>query len=346
MMQQRFSLSELALSSEESSQFERDGFIGPFDGTVSGETIDAIAGRLSHMIDAKQTHSLYGRFSVRDWHLLDEDILSLFIDPSVTERLKFLLGPDLLLWRSKIFDKRSGEQALGWHQEWGAFNGEEIGNDVPGLQPADSCRDRFWNLTIWFALVDVDETMGPVQFARGTHKRRFPVTMSPITESEFWHDPFLDVQDPLLIVERARNCSLILDIDTSSIFDGVNTERLTLEEARQKVMAAMSQEVGAVTLDFDPLAEEIVTMPMRKGQFVIFSERTMHGSLPNRSSRRRLAINARVTDSSTIVYPGRLIGNYRDGSNIDISKHRCTLISGVDHAGLNTLEEVRTQSRN
>lgn len=335
-MQPQFSLSsEPALSPEEISQFDRDGFIGPFNGSLPTATLDTIAGRLFTMIDSKHTHPLYGRFSVRDWHLLDEDILSLFTDPSVTGRLKSLLGPDLILWRSKIFDKRPGEGSLGWHQEWGAFNGEEIGNDVPGLKPAEIHRDRFWNLTVWFALVDVDSAMGPVQFAAGTHRRRFPITMSRMIDSEFWHDPFLDVQDPLLIVERAKNCSLVLDIDTSHIFDGVEVELLTFEAARDKVLAAMSQEVGAVTLDFDPLEETIVSMPMRKGQFVIFTERTMHGSLPNRTSRRRIAINARVTHSSTIVYPGRLCGNFKDGSNLDISNHRCVRISGMDQGGIN-----------
>jgi ectoine hydroxylase-related dioxygenase (phytanoyl-CoA dioxygenase family) len=324
-----------SLAPEEVAQFNQDGFIGPFTGTAPAARIDAIARRLGEMIDEKQIHPHYGRFSVRDWHLLDDEILRLMTDPAIVGRLKSVLGKDLILWRSKVFDKQPGEGTLGWHQEWGAFNGEEIGNDVPGLQPAPDFQDRYWNLTVWIALVDVDWAMGPIQFARGTNRRRFPVAMAPIAESEFWHNPFLNVDDPMTIVKRAKECSLILDIDTSHLFDGVDLERLTLQETRDHVMAAMSDKVGAITMDFDSLKEEIITLPMRKGQFVIFTERTMHGSPPNVSSHRRLAINARVTHSSTIVYPGRLTGNYIDGSNLNISKHRCILISGADHSGAN-----------
>ena len=63
----------------------------------------------------------------------------------------------------------------------------------------------------------------------------------------------------------------------------------------------------------------------------VFTERTMHGSPANISSRRRLAINGRITRADTIVYPGRLRENFIDGSNLDIRKHRCVLLSGQDH---------------
>jgi non-heme Fe2+,alpha-ketoglutarate-dependent halogenase len=54
----------------------------------------------------------------------------------------------------------------------------------------------------------------------------------------------------------------------------------------------------------------------------------MHGPPANISSRRRLAINGRITRADTIVYPGRLRGNFIDGSNLDMRKHRAVLLSG------------------
>jgi hypothetical protein len=69
-------------------------------------------------------------------------------------------------------------------------------------------------------------------------------------------------------------------------------------------------------------------MLMRKGEYVVFFERTMHRSLPNRTAGHRVAINARVTPTDTLVYPSRLQGDFIDGSNLDITDHRCVLLCG------------------
>ena len=62
---------------------------------------------------------------------------------------------------------------------------------------------------------------------------------------------------------------------------------------------------------------------MKRGEFLIFTERTMHGSSPNTTGRPRLAVNARVTQASTVVYPQRFSMTPVDGSNLDIRYHRC-----------------------
>jgi hypothetical protein len=82
---------------------------------------------------------------------------------------------------------------------------------------------------------------------------------------------------------------------------------------------------GAVTLDFDAARFPIIELPMCAGCCLIFSERTMHGSGPNASQCRRLAVNARYTRADTLVYPMRLRGETIDGSNLDIRAHRCVL---------------------
>lgn len=315
---------------DEVARFWQDGYLGPLDGSVPEPIIDRAAAILDDMIDRRAPHPLYVRYSVRDWHLVAPEVLALFTDPAITRRLIPLLGEDLTLWRTKIFHKRPGDAALGWHQEWGAYNGEEIGNDVPSLRPAPAAADGIWNLTVWIALHDIDDELGPIRFARGSNRRRFPIAMAPMTQSEFWHDPTLGVSDPQVLVRRARECSLVLDMDTSTLFDGVDTDTLTLESARTRILNAMSQYVAAATLEFNEAEHDIVSLPVRKGQFIIFTERTMHGSSANRSSRRRLAINGRVTRADTLIYPGRLTGNMIDGANLDISRHDCILLHGRD----------------
>lgn len=311
-------------------RFFRDGFVGPLPLDLPRSLFDGVAIRLDKMLDAGASNPLYGRFSVRDWHLLDEDLLAILAHPRIVESVAAVLGPDLLLWRSKVFAKKPGEGELGWHQEWGAFNGEEIGNDRPSLEPSVTARlsDAPWNITVWVALDDVTDDMGPIRFARGTHRRRFPITMKPLLYSEFWHDPFLGIGSVGEIVARADQNSLVLDIDTSQIFADVDTAGLTLDLAKKKVLDALESQVGAVTLDFDPREHEIVDMPMSCGSFVVFSERVMHGSSANHSRKRRLAVNGRYTRADTMVYPFRGRNERIDGSNLDITNHTSILISG------------------
>jgi non-heme Fe2+,alpha-ketoglutarate-dependent halogenase len=165
--------------------------------------------------------------------------------------------------------------------------------------------------------------------------------MAPLNQSEFWHDPSLNITDPRRLVQKAKECSLVLDIDTSKVFDEVDIETLTMDAAKERLLSALSEQMGALTLEFDPSREDVVKVPINKGQFVIFTERTMHGSPANISSRRRLAINGRITRADTIVYPGRLRGNFIDGSNLDIRKHRCVLLSGQNHQKNNVTADAK-----
>lgn len=308
--------------------FWKNGFAGPFASNVSAQSIDDSVDFVSNMVQAKSKHPLYDRYSVRDWHLLKLGILELFQDENLIASMQQLLGEDLILWRTKIFSKEPYEGEIGWHQEWGAFNGEEIGNDVPALQYPGT--EDFWDLTVWIALCDMSLDMSPIRFARGTHEKRFPIEMAPLHQSEFFTNPFGDIQTKKELLQRAQSNSLILDIDTSTAFcdKDLQDPNLTLVDAQQRVMQHIKNARGAVTLGFDPDEHEIVSLDIKKGDYWIFTERVMHGSGINTTDRNRLAINGRITRSNTLVYPGRLRNEWMDGSNINISKHQCILLSG------------------
>ncbi|HNN91680.1 MAG TPA: phytanoyl-CoA dioxygenase family protein [Pseudomonadota bacterium] len=316
------------LSNEQRASFFRDGFLGPLPCYADRTLIDELAEFLVRVEREKPIHPLYGRYSTRDWHLENERLRSLFVHPGMIVPLTQLMGEDLLLWRSKAFIKEPFGGEIGWHQEWGSFNGAEVGNDVPALQPAGSLDDP-WNVTIWFALEDIDETMGPIRFVRGSHKRHFPVAQVPLPEAAFFEDPFNGLTDPMEIVRKAQDSTLILDIDTSHYFDGVEVTTLTFEQARQVVLTHAARQTGEVALPFEIAPSDYITLPMAKGQFVIFYERVMHGSGASTSSRTRAAVNCRVTPSMTLVYPQRLQGKYIDGSNLNIKSHYCIPLCGT-----------------
>jgi non-heme Fe2+,alpha-ketoglutarate-dependent halogenase len=316
------------LTQQQLQQFNQDGFLGPFDSPLNSDMLDDMAKSCSAVINEQPDHPMYGRYSVRDWHLIHPQLTELVSHPNVLSKLNQILGEDLLLWRSKIFHKRPGDGAIEWHQEWGAFNGEEIGNDKPGLLPKESSRDKFWNLTIWVALQDVTMDMGPLQLIKGSYQQRYPIDMIPMTESAFWSDPFLDIDNKQTLISKCRASTLVLDIDTSTLLDDVDVEQLSMAQLKVYILEKFEQFKAAITLEFDVKDTHLATVPVKKGQYIIFPERTMHRSTANTSDNERLAINFRVTNTDTLVYPMRLNEDFVDGSNINIGEHRNILLTG------------------
>ncbi|WP_158620083.1 phytanoyl-CoA dioxygenase family protein [Corallococcus sicarius] len=318
---------ELSLSEQQQRDFERDGFVGPLPRFLPIDEIDALRRELDDLVSNNRSHPLYGRFSVRDWHLASPLAMRLFTHPAIVRRLQQLAGEDLLLWRSKVIHQAPGDGEGGWHQEWGWFNGEEIGNDRPALIPTSVGGD-WWNLTVWVALDDITPDTGPLRFVRGSQKTRYPIRMVPMVDSAFFQDPFIGEPDVATLVERARENRLVLDTDTSRMFDGIDAQLLSRDALKTYVRNWLASLQAANPLPFDVPAESLATLTMKKGDFVIFSERTLHALLPNGTASDRIAINCRVTTSDTLVYPGRLRGDFIDGTNLDISRHRCVLLSG------------------
>jgi non-heme Fe2+,alpha-ketoglutarate-dependent halogenase len=313
------------LSESERDDFWRQGFIGPFASGLSRDEALALGDRYERTVLDRARHPLYGRYSQRDWHLVHEDLERLLVRDSIVSRTASLLGHDLLLWRSKIFHKPARGDAIGWHQEWGFFDGEEIGNTVPSLRPADP-DGGIWDVTAWIALDDVTRENGAVQFAVGSHTTRYPWQRVSMTRSAFYEDPFRDL-DKQEIARRARAGELLLDIDTASWLDGFDVAKASAGEMAAYLESRFA-ELQAKHTSFAPAADEVATVTMRAGDFVIFTERTMHGSPANRSDRRRTAVNCRIARADSLIYPGRLDGNYTDGSNLDISGHTSILVSG------------------
>lgn len=324
--------SQTGLSERQINDFQRNGFVGPLPAYLTMTQIDTISEKLKSIVNDPSPHPLYGRFSVRDWHLLIPEVMDMVTHPVIVGALRSLAGENLNLWRSKIFHKAPHSDGTGWHQEWGDFNGEEVGNNKPSLKPAKRGED-WWNLTVWIALSDIGINNAPMKFIKGSQKTRFPIRMAPMTQSESWHDPFVGCESAKDIYERSQNFTLILDVDTSAIFRDVNIEEMTLQEAKDHVLREVEKMPAAEAMSFDDDAPDVAILPMKQGEFIIFTERAMHGSLPNNSDEDRLAFNFRVTTTDTEVYPSKRHGDFIDGSNLDISKHRCVLLSGADLSG-------------
>jgi non-haem Fe2+, alpha-ketoglutarate-dependent halogenase len=81
---------------------------------------------------------------------------------------------------------------------------------------------------------------------------------------------------------------------------------------------------------------KVIKMPMEPGQFVIFSERVIHGSGPNQTDNPRLAMNFRVIPPYVRVYPeSNFHRAMHMGQAYSLEKWGTVMLRGSDEYGLN-----------
>jgi len=90
-------------------------------------------------------------------HLDDPVVYRLCAHPAIVERVGALLGPDVLLWQSNLFDKPPGASEIPWHQD-------RLFLEVEGGT----------NVSAWIAIDDVDEHNACVEVIKGSHRSVVP----------------------------------------------------------------------------------------------------------------------------------------------------------------------------
>jgi len=116
---------------------------------------------------------------------------------------------------------------------------------------------------------------------------------------------------------------------SEGIFSGISAHKTVWQRDRKYSMAYA----------FDEAQWEIEDVPLSPGQAIIFTERTMHASYPNISSRRRLGIIGRYVSPDVLIYPGRLKGEWIDENGHDVRRHFNVLVAGEDRFGKNVVRD-------
>ncbi|MFK7906070.1 MAG: phytanoyl-CoA dioxygenase family protein [Chitinophagales bacterium] len=99
---------------------------------------------------------------------------------------------------------------------------------------------------------------------------------------------------------------------------------------------------GPIDFPFEQAKEELIEV--KAGQFFIFSERVIHGSVPNQTDLSRWAINCRISKTDTKFFTKRMFKEghqitYHRLKNVNIDKWRAVLLRGKDKFGYNKLFE-------
>lgn len=308
---------EFRLSEEDIKFFYENGYIGPFD-LISEEEARDLEAYLKNLIENTES-SIYpfskGYYEIdgnklkdinnaelsnfeaalkminsRDRHLDEPRILNLFKKPAITERCAQLLGPDLMVWRSRFFSKQPGESGTAWHQA-SVYLSENMKTTT--LQPPDL--SELFQLTVFTSLSEASIENGCMTLIPGTNKKIYTYTVETF--------------DP---TKETKGRFGMRKID--------------------------------VNYPIDP--EKVKKIIMKPGQFYIFSERTIHGSLDNISQdKSRFSLVCRVIRPETKVYDENIFKKGHGDTiykvrKLNLENWRAVMIRGEDRVKVNRSEPV------
>lgn len=163
----------VALTDDERAAFERDGFAGPFT-LYEPEEMQRIW-RLARLQLFDRSHAIYSQdeavsgatnIANYDRHL-DVGLLSRHVcRPEIVHRVRSILGPDVVCWRTEFFPKYKGDEGTDWHQAATFANA----SGRPQLTWPEGS-EHSGTITVWTAFTESTEENGCLRIMPGTHKR-------------------------------------------------------------------------------------------------------------------------------------------------------------------------------
>ncbi|MBD2607023.1 phytanoyl-CoA dioxygenase family protein [Scytonema hofmannii FACHB-248] len=311
--------SQFQMAEEEIKFFYDNGYVGPFD-LMSAEEIKDLKNYLVNSVinsDSKSFSFNAGdyefetennpatdilsvasdkptdeakKFFINDMNLFNRHLdqprlIDLFKNPAITERCAQLLGPDLILWRTRVFEIPPHSEGTKIHQAntWLFENQKQS-----VVNPPNS--DKLFQVTCWIALTDATVDNGCMVVIPGSHEEMYPTILG------------------------------------------------------EKSGGSHNTVSGNYETNFDyPLdTAEIRPIEVKAGQFFIFCERVLHGSLDNKTDASRFAINGRITRTDTRLYNDEMLKESHrvkiyNIKKISLENWKAVLIRGKDSFGYNRL---------
>ena len=112
---------------------------------------------IRHDIEAAVEEGGFSGAATAHRHLDNPVVHQLCAHRELVDRVASILGPDLLLWHTRFFDKLPGSGPVHWHQDAHFWP----------IDP-DIC------VTAWIAIDRADRTNGCLEFMPGSHRLRVP----------------------------------------------------------------------------------------------------------------------------------------------------------------------------
>lgn len=168
------------LTDEQVEFFRENGFVGPFDLYDEDEApLLWNQAKIEMVLSQNKPHN--STVINYDRHL-DCNTLSAHVGrPEIVNRLRSLIGDDILCWKTNIFQKTPGESGTGWHQVETFVVGDTTTASTPSLKYTEETDYLTQELTVWTAFSPAARENGCLRFIPGSHKRWYYDESKPLT---------------------------------------------------------------------------------------------------------------------------------------------------------------------
>jgi len=140
-----------SLSPAEIRQYHDEGYLGPYVLCSPAQMAELRAKIVDEVLPTLMARPDKQR------HLDARVVYDLCTHPAVLDRIESLVGPDVLLWQSRIVTKEPGAKLITWHTD----------DNYLKIEPR-------LNFSAWIALDETTEQNGAVRLMPGTHKLTIP----------------------------------------------------------------------------------------------------------------------------------------------------------------------------
>jgi len=294
---------EPRLTDSELEFFKQNGYIAPIKVYERDEILNAWKKERLNLMD--RSHAAYeldarsGNTNIANYdrHLDSEFLAQHVCSPEIVGRVRSVLGPDILCWRSEFFPKYPGDEGTDWHQA------DTFANASGSPQIIWPQNEEFGGtITVWTAFTEATIEMGCLQFIPGTHEQMF-----------------YDEQKEMKYSPKNIN-SMVKEGDIKRGFFGYNYQDLKKDPDWEPEMEK------AVSIELKP-GESVM--------FWSTLLHASHAHL-GKTSKARLGFVSRYVPTSVSIYPGLdVVEEY--GGCISLDKYGAVLVSGKDQNGQNRL---------
>ncbi|MFC6082799.1 chlorinating enzyme [Sphaerisporangium aureirubrum] len=174
-MQETRTQAGFGMSQEELRSFHTRGYFGPFKvyeidemrATWRRERL-RLMDRSNAVYQEEAATSGNTNISNYDRHLDSSFLADHISRPQIVDRVRSVLGPDVLCWRTEFFPKYPGDEGTDWHQA------DTFANASGQPQIVWPEAEEFGGtITVWTAFTEANEETGCLQFIPGTHQTMF-----------------------------------------------------------------------------------------------------------------------------------------------------------------------------
>lgn len=156
-----------ALIQEQIDFFHENGYLGPIKVYEPEE-----AKRLLNEIRKKsfdRSNSVFNNDVNYDRHFDVSELTQHFGHPNIVGRIRSLLGPDILGWRTEFHPKFPGSTGTEWHQ----VKTYQFSSGKPQVMPTKEVLGEPYDLTVWTTFTEATKENGCMKFIPGSHKRLY-----------------------------------------------------------------------------------------------------------------------------------------------------------------------------